>query len=297
MPYISVSGDTSVHGGAPLTSGLSADVFAGDKAVALVGSGSSSPDSQYDARNRPVHSAANQTADKGSTTVFVNNKALHRVNDARKEGTTSGPGISTILVGGPGGGGPAPEPGPPPGASYPEGSQPAGLIGAFDPTKFAPNPNGPQYPPITLPGAVPGKDYAYREIGGYAYLINLSSFTPTATEHVPSAYGDTTQGITRTWNIPGLPEGSQNFQTLQPAPLAVVNPELNAYNQLSRTQQFEIINGYCTQYNLNFLVSGGDAGPTASPGYAESSAFRTYLANNGITGPGDTTGEFSPPGT
>jgi hypothetical protein len=294
MPSISVSGDTSVHGGAPLNTGLSADVFAGNKKVAIVGSGSSSNDNQYSSPNRTVHSAANQTDDKGSANVFVNNKPLHRVNDARKEGTTAGPGVSTRLVGGAGGGGPAPEPGPPPGASYPEGSQPAGLIGAFDPTKFAPNPNGPQYPPITLPGAVPGKDYAYREIGGYAYLINLSSFTPTATEHVPSAYGDTVQGITRTWNIPGLPEGSQNFQTLQPAPLAVVNPELNAYNQLSRDQQFEIINGYCTQYNLNFLVSGGDAGPTASPGYAESSAFRTYLANNGITGPGDTTGEFTP---
>jgi len=292
MPYISVSGDTSVHGGAPLTSGLSADVFAGDKAVALVGSGSSSPDSQYDARNRPVHSAANQTADKGSTTVFVNNKALHRVNDARKEGTTSGPGISTILVGGPGGGGTVGSAPPPPaGSSIPDG-QPPGFIGAFDDTKFIRN--GTNGLPMPRAEAVSGKDYTYREDGNGGYiLINLNSFTPNSTERIISNYGDTPQGITRTWTIPGLPEDGRTFQTNQPAPLSVLNPQLDAFGQLSREQRFDLINTYCTQNNLNFMISGGDVGIGASPAYAESSAFRNFLASQGVTGPGDTTGEFS----
>ena len=125
MPAISVDGDTNVHGGAPLNSGLSGDVFAGNKNVALSGqSTSTANDSQYHPTYRPVHVAANQKATQGSTSVFVNNKPLHRIGDTRIDGKTSGPGISTVLVGGASGGGAAPEPGPPPGASYPEGSQP-----------------------------------------------------------------------------------------------------------------------------------------------------------------------------
>jgi uncharacterized Zn-binding protein involved in type VI secretion len=290
MPSISVSGDTSVHGGAPLDTGLSSDVFAGGKKVALLGSGSSSPDSQYDSRNRPVHNAGNQTTKQGSTTVFVNGKALHRVNDARLEGTTSGPGIATILVGGPGGAstvGSAPAA--PAGSSIPDG-QPPGLIGAFDPNLFIAN--GTNGYPMPRANAVPGKDYTYREDGNGGYLlINLNSFTPNVTERVTSVYGDTPQGITRTWTIPGLPE--ETFQTNQPAPLAVLNPPLDAFSNLPLDQRREIVNNYCTQNNLNGLVGGGDAGPTASPGYAESTAFRDFLVSQGINGPGDTTGEYT----
>lgn len=293
MPSISVSGDTSIHGGAPLNTGLSSDVFAGGKKVALLGSGSGSNDNQYNPQNASIHNAGNQTTNQGSTTVFVNGKALHRVNDARKEGKTAGPGIASILVGGPGGASTVGSQQPAPAGSVVPGDQPAGLLGAFDPTKFALNPNGPQFPPIPLATAVPGKDYAYKEIDGSAYLINLNSFTPVSTERVVSVYGDTPQGITRTWNIPGLPEGSQNFQTNQPAPLAVLNPPLDAFSNLPLDQRLEIVNNYCTQNNLNGLVGGGDAGPTASPGYAESTAFRDFLVSQGINGPGDTTGEYT----
>ena len=53
----------------------------------------------YDSRLRPQHSAANQKANAGSATVFANNKAVHRVGDARIDGATSGPGITTVQVG------------------------------------------------------------------------------------------------------------------------------------------------------------------------------------------------------
>jgi hypothetical protein len=101
MPNISVDGDTSIHGGAPLNTGLSSDVIAGNKAVALSGqTGSSQNDNQYDSRRRPQHTAGNQTASAGSDNVFANNKPIHRVNDARKEGATAGPGIATVKVNG-----------------------------------------------------------------------------------------------------------------------------------------------------------------------------------------------------
>ena len=99
MAAISVSGDTSVHGGAPLNTGLSGNVSAGGKGVATVGSGSSSNDSQYDARFRPQHNAGNQTATGGSGTVFVNGKAVHRIGDSRIDGATAGPGVSSVNIG------------------------------------------------------------------------------------------------------------------------------------------------------------------------------------------------------
>jgi uncharacterized Zn-binding protein involved in type VI secretion len=99
MPNISVAGDTSVHGGAPLDSGLSGDVFAGNKAVAVAGqSTSTSNDSQYNSRTATQHRAENQQASGGSSNVFVNNKPVHRVGDARKDGATAGPGIATVIV-------------------------------------------------------------------------------------------------------------------------------------------------------------------------------------------------------
>ena len=290
MPSISIDGDTSIHGGAPLNTGLSSDVFAGNKAVSLLGSGSSSNDNQYNSRYAPQHNAGNQTTSQGSTTVFVNGKALHRVNDTRLEGATAGPGISTILVGGPGGASTVGSQQPAPaGSSIPDG-QPPGLIGAFDPNLFIRN--GTNGYPMPKANAVPGKDYTYREDGNGGYLlINLNSFTPNATERVTSAYGDTPQGVTRTWTVPGLPE--ETFQTNQPAPLSVLNPELDAFSNLPLDQRREIVNNYCTQNNLNGLLGGGDVGTGASPAYAESTAFRNYLASNGITGPGDTTGEYT----
>ena len=100
MPAISVTGDTNIHGGAPFDSGLSSNVKAGGSGIALVGqTTSSSLDSLYDVDHAPQHSASNQQASVGSSTVFANNKAVHRVGDARIDGTTSGPGISTVTVG------------------------------------------------------------------------------------------------------------------------------------------------------------------------------------------------------
>lgn len=102
MANISVTGDTSTHGGAPLDSGLSTNVSAGNKGVALAGqSTSTANDDQYNAnrRNHPQGVASNQLANAGSATVFANNKAVHRVGDARLDGATSGPGISSVNVG------------------------------------------------------------------------------------------------------------------------------------------------------------------------------------------------------
>jgi hypothetical protein len=97
---ISVAGDTSVHGGAPFDSGLSTTVLAGNKGVALAGqTGSGSNDDQYNSRFNPIHSSGNQTASGGSSTVFANGKPVHRVGDARIEGSTSGPGVSSVQVG------------------------------------------------------------------------------------------------------------------------------------------------------------------------------------------------------
>ena len=102
MATISVQGDTSNHGGAPLNSGLSADVSAGNKSVALKGqSTSTANDNQYNANPllHPQGVSGNQKANVGSGTVFANNKAVHRVGDARIDGATSGPGISSVNVG------------------------------------------------------------------------------------------------------------------------------------------------------------------------------------------------------
>ena len=98
MPNISTVGDTNVHGGSPLDSGLSGDVFAGNKSVAVAGqSTSTSNDSQY-SRTATQHRAENQQAVGGSANVFVNNKPVHRIGDARKDGATVGPGVATVIV-------------------------------------------------------------------------------------------------------------------------------------------------------------------------------------------------------
>jgi len=102
MAVVSVTGDTSSHGGAPFNSGASTNVKAGNKGLALAGQTTSTAgDSLYIAD--PVgHSqgvAANQKANVGSATVFANNKPVHRLGDARLDGTTSGPGVSSVKAG------------------------------------------------------------------------------------------------------------------------------------------------------------------------------------------------------
>ena len=107
MPNISVQGDTSSHGGAPFDTGVSSNVNAGGIPVAIVDqTGSSQNDTRYETelgvnniRLHPEGVASNQTANAGSATVFANGKPVHRVGDARKDGTTSGPGISSVQVG------------------------------------------------------------------------------------------------------------------------------------------------------------------------------------------------------
>lgn len=99
MPKVSVAGDTNVHGGAAFNAGTSGDVFAGNKPLSVAGqTTSTSNDSQYNSRNATQHKAENQQAVGGSPNVFVNNKPLHRVGDARKEGATSGPGVDSVLA-------------------------------------------------------------------------------------------------------------------------------------------------------------------------------------------------------
>ena len=102
MANISVDGDTNIHGGAPFNTGLSTTVLAGGKGIALADqTGSTSNDDQYNQnpRSHPQGVASNQTANAGSGTVFANGKAVHRVGDARKDGSTSGPGVSSVQVG------------------------------------------------------------------------------------------------------------------------------------------------------------------------------------------------------
>lgn len=100
MANISVKGDTSVHGGAPFDKGLSGNVYAGNLPVAESGvSGSNENDNQYDPLRRQIHNSGNQTANAGSATVFANGHPVHRVGDARLEGSTAGPGISSVQVG------------------------------------------------------------------------------------------------------------------------------------------------------------------------------------------------------
>lgn len=98
---ISVEGDTNVHGGAPFNTGLSSDVYIGTKKAATVGTGSTQNDDLYNQnrRNHPEGVSGNQTATGGSSTVYINNKKAHRKGDARIDGSTSGPGNSTVQIG------------------------------------------------------------------------------------------------------------------------------------------------------------------------------------------------------
>ena len=100
MGAISTGGDTNVHGGAPFNTGLSTTVFVNNQGVALAGqTGSTQNDTLYN-QNRNAHPqgvAGNQTANAGSSTVFVNDKPVHRIGDARIDGsTTFPPGADTV---------------------------------------------------------------------------------------------------------------------------------------------------------------------------------------------------------
>lgn len=102
MPNISVQGDTNVHGGAPFDTGLTTNVKAGNKGIALAGqTGSTANDDQYNQnrRSHPQGVSSNQVASGGSATVKINNKPVHRVGDARLDGSTAGPGNATVRIG------------------------------------------------------------------------------------------------------------------------------------------------------------------------------------------------------
>jgi uncharacterized Zn-binding protein involved in type VI secretion len=101
MPTISVEGDTNVHGGAPFDTGLSPNVYIGNKKAVTVDTGSTQNDDLYNQnpRSHPQGVSGNQTATGGSATVYINGKKVHRIGDARIDGTTSGPGNSTVQVG------------------------------------------------------------------------------------------------------------------------------------------------------------------------------------------------------
>jgi len=102
MAAISLAGDTNVHGGAPFDKGLSTNVLVNGKGVALVGqTGSNENDDLYNQNRRghPQGIAANQTAAAGSSTVFINGLAVHRVGDARIDGSTAGPGSGNANCG------------------------------------------------------------------------------------------------------------------------------------------------------------------------------------------------------
>jgi len=102
MANISVAGDTNVHGGAPFDSGLSTNVLAGGKGIALTGQTTSNENDDLYNQNRRAHPqgiAANQLAVGGSGTVFIHGKPIHRVGDARIDGSTAGPGLGSCQVG------------------------------------------------------------------------------------------------------------------------------------------------------------------------------------------------------
>lgn len=99
MGKISLAGDTNVHGGAPFDTGLSTNVTANGKGIALAGQTTSSQNDTLYNQNRRSHPqgvAANQQATAGSASVFVNGKPVHRVGDARIDGATAGPGSSSV---------------------------------------------------------------------------------------------------------------------------------------------------------------------------------------------------------
>jgi uncharacterized Zn-binding protein involved in type VI secretion len=102
MGSISVAGDTNVHGGAPFDSGLSTNVLAGGNGIALSGQTTSNEnDDLYNQNSRahPQGIAGNQLANAGSGTVFINDKPVHRIGDARIDGATDGPGLGSCQVG------------------------------------------------------------------------------------------------------------------------------------------------------------------------------------------------------
>ena len=97
MSAISLEGDTNVHGGAPFNTGLSSTVKINNKGIALAGqTGSTQNDTLYNQnrRSHPQGVAGNQLAVGGSGTVFIEGKPVHRIGDARIDGSTAGPGSS-----------------------------------------------------------------------------------------------------------------------------------------------------------------------------------------------------------
>jgi uncharacterized Zn-binding protein involved in type VI secretion len=100
MATISVDGDTNAHGGAAFDTGLTTTVKTNGKGIAVVGTSSSANDDLYNAnrRSHPTGVAANQVASAGSATVKINGSPVHRVGDARTDGSTSGPGNPLVQV-------------------------------------------------------------------------------------------------------------------------------------------------------------------------------------------------------
>lgn len=102
MGSVSLEGDTNVHGGAPFDTGLSSTVKIGGKGVALAGQTTSSQNDTLYNQNPNGHSqgrAANQQATGGSSTVRIEGRGVHRVGDARIDGSTAGPGLGTVNIG------------------------------------------------------------------------------------------------------------------------------------------------------------------------------------------------------
>jgi len=102
MGAISLEGDTNAHGGAPFDTGLSSTVKINGKGVVLAGqTGSTQNDTLYN-QNRRAHPqgvASNQLAVGGSGTVFIEGKPVHRIGDARIDGSTAGPGSGNANCG------------------------------------------------------------------------------------------------------------------------------------------------------------------------------------------------------
>jgi hypothetical protein len=100
MATISVDGDTNAHGGAAFDTGLTTTVKTNGKGIAVVGTSSSSNDDLYNVNPRahPSGVAANQVASGASGTVKINGAPVHRVGDARTDGSTSGPGNPLVQV-------------------------------------------------------------------------------------------------------------------------------------------------------------------------------------------------------
>jgi len=275
MPAISVSGDTNAHGGAPFNTGLSSTVLAGNKGIALAGqTGSTANDDLYN-KNKNAHPtgiAANQTASIGSTSVFINNKQVHRVGDPRIDGTTAGPGEGTVIIGAGGASSGAYAPTSVPGnPTFTTGST-ASFKGTPDPSIFVLDANGNPFSPTAT--ARPGIDYAVVEFTPGIYtLVNLHDYTPDSTNVQPIAPGN---GIVQRFTIDGLTFDTASFYTLDQ-----FDAPLYAFGNLSKEERFALISEYGKQNNVDFMTNG-DYGPNSNPAYYESDSFKNFLASKGL---------------